>query len=365
MIIKQSMQKPALITFSGLVLIMSLVFSNQASVASYEAIVEASLGNSEPTMEMSSKSDNIKLDTYVSGESNYFLLGESLAPLSPTDMIQGMIDEREAARVYADRGIITPNAERMEELPQERFRPVGETPSKKDFDPGNIISDFVFLDKNSMTLAQIESFIDYKGKDCVAGEMPCLKDFVGKIPETPAGDKGICIDIPKLTKVSAAEMIYIVSHACGINPQVLLVTLQKEQGLLEASRPTNYMYRAAMGHNCPDGNPNACGSVTGGFWNQLREGAEQKLWYGNENSPFTYLAVGETITRPYHPSGSCGAVSFKLKNRATASLYYYTPYVPNDAALYNMTGLGNECSAYGNRNFFRLFNEWFGDSRAE
>jgi hypothetical protein len=365
MIIKQSTQKPALIAFSGLVVITSLVFSSQASLASYNEAFEASIADSSPTLESAAMSDSFSLDISVSEDNDGLLVGESSNYLQPADMIQGMIEEREAARVYADRGILAPSAQRMEELPSERFRPVGETPSKKDFDPGNIISDFVFLNKDAMTLTQIESFIDYKGKDCVAGEMPCLKDFVGKVPETPAGDKGICVDIPKLTKVSAAEMIYIVAHACGINPQVLLVTIQKEQGLLEASRPTNYMYRAAMGHNCPDGNPSACGSVTGGFWNQLREGAEQKLWYGNENSPFTYLPVGETITRPYHPNETCGAVSFKLKNRATASLYYYTPYVPNDAALYNMTGLGNDCSAYGNRNFFRLFNEWFGDSRAK
>lgn len=244
------------------------------------------------------------------------------------------------------------------------FTPKSFVPSRSDFEAGNIISDYVFLNSNSMTLGEIQGFLEFKGKDCVAGAMPCLKDYVATIPHTLMSDKGLCAEIKKTKDASAAEIIYTVAQACGINPQVLLVTIQKEQGLVEASSPTSYMYRAAMGHNCPDGNPSACGNVTGGFWEQLREGAEQKLWYGDPRGEFTYLPVGTTITRAYHPNATCGATSFKLKNRATASLYYYTPYVPNGAALSNMTGLGNDCSAYGNRNFFRMFNEWFGDSRA-
>jgi len=41
-------------------------------------------------------------------------------------------------------------------------------------------------------------------------------------------------------------------------------------------------------------------------------------------------------------------------------LYYYTPYVPNKAALDNLYGTGDACSAYGNRNFWRFYHDWFG-----
>ena len=51
-----------------------------------------------------------------------------------------------------------------------------------------------------------------------------------------------------------------------------------------------------------------------------------------------------------------------IKNKATAALYYYTPYVPNSAALGAGWGLGNSCSAYGNRNFYLYFTTWFGST---
>lgn len=350
MIINQTTQKPALILFSGLALIMSSLFSNQASAAMDELkTVEAQA---------------------------YSVIGEDTTPITNNPIfIITKEQERLAAKLAAEGREFVPedapipldfrfnaNLDAPEIIIP--FNPKGFVPDKSDFEAGNIISDYVFLNSDSMTLGEIQGFLEFKGKDCVDGAMPCLKDYVATIPETPVSEKGLCAEIKKVKDASAAEMIYTVAQACGINPQVLLVTIQKEQGLVEASRPSSYMYRAAMGHNCPDGNPSACGNVTGGFWEQLREGAEQKLWYGDPRSEFTYLAVGSTITRPYHPDATCGATSFKLKNRATAALYYYTPYVPNSAALSNMTGRGNDCSAYGNRNFFRMFNEWFGDSRA-
>lgn len=231
------------------------------------------------------------------------------------------------------------------------------------FDPGFLISDEVFLNKNSMTSDGIQSFLEYVTPECRSVDLDCLKDFRLDIPNVSADDKGICTEIASKENVSAAEAIKTVSDACGINPQVILTHLEKEQGLVSSSSPTSYMYRAAMGFNCPDSNPQACGSVSGGFWNQIYGGSKQKLWYGNENSIFQYYPVGEPVRMKYHPNAECGTQEVVIKNRATASLYYYTPYVPNSAAMSNMSGLGDNCSSYGNRNFFKLFNEWFGDSR--
>ena len=50
-----------------------------------------------------------------------------------------------------------------------------------------------------------------------------------------------------------------------------------------------------------------------------------------------------------------------IDNQATAALYVYTPYRPNAAALGNMYGTGDSCSSYGNRNFWRMFSDWFGN----
>ena len=49
-----------------------------------------------------------------------------------------------------------------------------------------------------------------------------------------------------------------------------------------------------------------------------------------------------------------------IQNQATANLYYYTPYQPNAAALRAGYGEGDGCSAYGNRNFYQYFTDWFG-----
>ena len=43
-----------------------------------------------------------------------------------------------------------------------------------------------------------------------------------------------------------------------------------------------------------------------------------------------------------------------IENRATAALYYYTPFTPNAAALANLGGTGDACLSYGNRNFWLL-----------
>jgi len=49
--------------------------------------------------------------------------------------------------------------------------------------------------------------------------------------------------------------IYRVQVACGISAKVILVTLQKEQGLVTSRAPSEYALRAAMGMACPDTAP--------------------------------------------------------------------------------------------------------------
>jgi LysM repeat protein len=155
-------------------------------------------------------------------------------------------------------------------------------------------------------------------------------------------------------------VIHAISNACGINPKVFIVTLQKEQALVTSTKPTDYMYRAAMGFGCPDSDPGICGKVFTGLFNQLYKAARQFRWYGNPAGSFTYWKPGRTVSMRFNPKASCGSKSFELKSQATANLYYYTPYTPNDAALKNLYGTGDSCSAYGNRNFWRFFHDWFG-----
>jgi len=233
------------------------------------------------------------------------------------------------------------------------------------FDPGLIISDSVFFDFGSMTVDQIQQFLDSRVANCRAEDLAidCLKSVKIDIPETPATgptDVGPCAAIPAKRGATAAEVIHAIANACGINPRVLIVTLQKEQGLVTSTKPTSYMYRAAMGFGCPDSDPAICGKVFVGLFNQVYRAARQFRWYGNPAGSFTYWRPGRVISMRFHPQAACGSKSFELKNQATANLYYYTPYTPNDAALRNLYGLGDSCSAYGNRNFWRFYHDWFG-----
>ncbi|MEN9713783.1 MAG: hypothetical protein RLZZ164_447 [Actinomycetota bacterium] len=231
------------------------------------------------------------------------------------------------------------------------------------FDPGMIISDSVFFDFGTMTQPAIQNFLESKVPNCkaVAGQPKCLRDYISDIPET-IGSAGHCSNVPAANNVLASQVIYTVARACGVNPRVLIVLLQKEQGLVQATNPSLYMYRAATGYGCPDSDPAICGKVFTGLFNQLYKAAGQLKWYGDPASPFKRIKIGKTNGILYNPNSSCGSAQIVIKNQATADLYYYTPYTPNAAAIKNLYGSGDSCSAYGNRNFWRFYTDWFGST---
>ena len=162
----------------------------------------------------------------------------------------------------------------------------------------------------------------------------------------------------------ASTIIYKVAQACGINPQVLIVMLQKEQGLVTHTWPSDWRYTIAMGQGCPD--TAACDTRYYGFFNQVYGAAWQLKRYANPpgtSQYFTWYAPGNTWNVRYHPNEACGSAPVYIQNQATANLYYYTPYQPNAAALRAGYGEGDGCSAYGNRNFFQYFTDWFGSTQ--
>jgi uncharacterized protein with LGFP repeats len=167
------------------------------------------------------------------------------------------------------------------------------------------------------------------------------------------------------TSERASRIIYKVAQACGINPQVLIVMLQKEQGLVLSSAPSAYNYRAAMGQGCPD--TAACDTRYYGFFNQVYGAAWQLKRYANPPGTtrvFTWYEPGKTWNIRFHPDATCGSSPVYIQNQATANLYYYTPYQPNKAALAAGYGASTDkCSAYGNRNFYQFFTDWFGSTQ--
>ena len=231
------------------------------------------------------------------------------------------------------------------------------------FDPGLIISDSVFYDFGTMKVSDIQRFLESKVPVCKAkaGDPTCLRNYVDDELDKP-GEDGKCLPMVAKPAQTAAQIIYDIAHACSINPRVLLVVLQKEQGLIQSVNPTPYMYKAAMGFGCPDSDPAICGKVHSGLFNQLYKAAGQMQWYGDPRGSFTYLKVGRTSNIRYSPNASCGTKPVLIKSIATTALYYYTPFTPNDAAMKNLYGSGDSCSAYGNRNFWRFYTDWFGST---
>lgn len=246
------------------------------------------------------------------------------------------------------------------------------------FQAGRIIDDGIFFNGNGMSPIQIQAFLNakiaggvcdtngalsYGGTTRAAygtsrGYPPpytCLKDYVQSTP-TKAAETGLCNTYPGGTKTASA-IIYDVSVVCNINPKVLIILLEKEQSLVTDDWPWSIQYRSATGYGCPDTAP--CDAEYYGFFNQVYNAARQYKRYARDESLFRYRAFRDNYIQ-YNPNAGCGGTNVYIQNQATAGLYNYTPYQPNSSALVNLYGSGDACGAYGNRNFWRLFNDWFG-----
>ncbi|WP_307043455.1 hypothetical protein [Agromyces ramosus] len=227
--------------------------------------------------------------------------------------------------------------------------------SGSDFDPGNIISDANFYNGSAMSEVEIQQFLERTVGSCQNSN--CLAAYRADTP-TRTWSFGTCSTYHGGAGETAARIIFKVQQACNLSAKVILVTLQKEQSLLTDRAPSDGVMRKAMGYGCPD--TSTCDSTYYGFFNQVFAAGRQLTWYGNPAGSFTSIRVGAYNAIRYHPNAACGSRDVLVRNRATAALYYYTPYTPNAAALANLGGLGDGCSAYGNRNFWVFYNNWFG-----
>jgi hypothetical protein len=226
------------------------------------------------------------------------------------------------------------------------------------FNPGYIISDSNFFNGSALSEAEVQYQLNVVSRGCASG-YTCLKDFRQDTWSRSAD--AMCAAYQGGSSESAARIIAKVGAACGISQRVLLVLLEKEQSLLSSTAPSQSRYDRATGYACPDTAP--CDAEFLGFYNQVYKAAWQYKRYSNPpgtSRTFTWYPVGQTSNIAFNPNSGCGSAPVKITNQATANLYYYTPYQPNQAALNNMYGTGDDCSAYGNRNFWRIYKDWFG-----
>lgn len=206
-----------------------------------------------------------------------------------------------------------------------------------------------------MSAGAVQSFLNQRVPTCLTG-YTCLKDYRQDTPYR-AGESGRCGAYSGAANESAATIITKVGQACGVSQKALIVLLEKEQGLVSDTWPTSRQYRSATGYGCPD--TADCDTAYYGFFNQVWMAALQFKRYAANPTRWNHIA-GQNNAIRYSPNSACGSSTVYISNQATAGLYNYTPYQPNAAALQNLYGTGDGCSAYGNRNFWRIYSDWFG-----
>lgn len=254
----------------------------------------------------------------------------------------------------------------------------------RNYNAGKIIDDVIFTNSDSMSVQDIQNFLKSKvscdtngvkrselgggtraqwmNSRGIYAPFRCITDYY----ENPTtGENNYSKNTIPAGAISAAQIIYNYSRQFSINPQVIIVTLQKENGLITDEWPTPKQFSEAMGFGCPDnvapGAP-ACDPSYGSFSAQIYQAARHFRGYiNNQSGWYVPFNTGNNNIR-WSPNSSCGSSTVNIENRATVALYSYTPYQPNQAAKNAQYGTGDGCSAYGNRNFYLYFTDWFGQT---
>ncbi|MBI4049751.1 MAG: hypothetical protein HY395_02990 [Candidatus Doudnabacteria bacterium] len=245
------------------------------------------------------------------------------------------------------------------------------------FNPGLLITDEAFADVGTFgSAAGIQKFLEQKGSVLANTS----SEFLIKLREPDTLTKvGLEDPQPNLGRLrTAAELIYDAAVSKGLNPQVILVTLQKEQSLITGSFNDTTLQsklNKALGFACPD--YEGCDDIFQGFYRQLfgTFDAAGSRWLGAAASLMKSFrtevggvrvgrgpgvdANNQTFGRPVVRTarkgdavifdntlggydGVLATQSVTLGNFATAALYRYTPHVFN-----------------GNYNFWKFYTAWF------
>ena len=117
----------------------------------------------------------------------------------------------------------------------------------------NLIDDHIFDNANSMNASQIDSFLNTFPSSCISSNNGfSAPDVTGYSPSA-----GFQFG----SDVSAGTIIYHAAQAYGINPEVIIATLQKEEGLVKGDGSNivrngtdcgALALSASMGYDCPD-----------------------------------------------------------------------------------------------------------------
>jgi hypothetical protein len=207
-----------------------------------------------------------------------------------------------------------------------------------EFNPNFIISDAEYLDNTTMTVEQIQTFLNSMGGYLATYKCPNAKGIIKSAAEIiyDAAVNNYDCDGNNGGTILTETQKQVQCKKVTINPKLLLVLLQKEMSLITDTSPTPRQLDWAVGYGCPDNQ--ACNTRWQGFGKQLNSAALQFFDYMQNPQYYTYKAGGTyTVTNTSRP-----AMVITPINQGTASLYNYTPHVYN-----------------GNFNFYNLWNRYF------
>ncbi len=243
------------------------------------------------------------------------------------------------------------------------------------YEGGNLIDNSSFLNSGAMSKESIQSFLSSKGGAIAS------RNFVLNCDAAGAQAKQIYVSLgaPCNYNVPASHVIYYSSQVYGINPQVILATMQKEQSLITATNPTERQFSQAMGYGCPTSG--SCSDSSNFFWqvdnatwvlrfHYERARGNNSWWYtssswtcGTEKNYYKpNLYPGQEV-RFYDGDGVHYRTHY-LVNAATSSFYCYTPHAYNNPqGLYGRAPFGTVGQYYsGSYNFVYYFELWFDPS---
>jgi hypothetical protein len=178
------------------------------------------------------------------------------------------------------------------------------------FDYNYVLADSDLFDSGSMSLEQLQAFLELKGGS--------LARYI-----EPA------------TRLSAANIIYSVARDFQLNPKFLLALLQKEQSLVEDPAPSQSSYDWATGYavcdDCDVSSPLL--QRYKGFYNQVFNAARRI----SEDYLPALKTQGRTLTGlgPGYP-GIIDGVQVTPANFATAIAYTYTPHLHGNQVLWQV-----------------------------
>ena len=265
------------------------------------------------------------------------------------------------------------------------------------FNKNLLIDDFVFSRETAMSSSQIDNFLNTFNRSCISPN----SGFSARIPSGYSPSGGFTYG----SYVSAGQVIATAAQVYGVNPQVLIVTLEKEQNLVTGRNSTSYCspandnnhkYAAAVGYGCPDSGssysykgldlyrrngttqknagPTCVNSAQkAGFSQQVIRGA-WLLKFGQQRSlgNVNWAVVEGSWDNSDDPlSGYAGPMTEGSKKRCqSCSTKYYDGYITIDGVSTHM-GTGATAALYwytphfhGNELFVSLFESWFGSVRS-